>query len=107
MGHRRESIDGEVWREGKIDRRFGNAGALKSFIPSFIESRNMNPANIHVLPDPRRGWIVCREGDPRALAFHDTQATAIAEAKSLAIVEKIELIVHDRLGKIAKRLRAG
>ena len=66
----------------------------------------MNPANIHVLPHAERGWVLCREGNSEPLSHHAQQATAVAEASTLAISEQVELVVHDRLGKIAKRLRA-
>ncbi|MFO0981251.1 MAG: DUF2188 domain-containing protein [Planctomycetota bacterium] len=65
----------------------------------------MNKTNIHVLPDPARGWVLCREGDRHELSHHAHQSAALAAARSLAVADGVELGVHDREGRVARRLR--
>ncbi|MCK0197404.1 DUF2188 domain-containing protein [Ancylobacter crimeensis] len=54
---------------------------------------------IHVVPHPD-GWATRREGASRAGSVHDTQAEASQAARSTAIREGGEVIIHRPDGRI-------
>ena len=54
---------------------------------------------IHVVPH-RDGWAVRREGTERVGSVHDTQAEATSAARSTAVRERGEVIIHRPDGRI-------
>lgn len=54
---------------------------------------------IHVVPH-ESGWAVRREGASRAGSTHDTQARATEAARSTAIRERGEVVIHRPDGRI-------
>lgn len=58
--------------------------------------------NQHVVP---RGdqWAVVGEGNQRASSLHERQSDAEAAARSTAIGERSEVLVHGRNGQIRER----
>ena len=63
----------------------------------------MGKTNIHVTPHERDGWQVVREGAERASSVHQTQAEAIARARTIAQHEGVEMLIHGRDGRIRDR----
>jgi hypothetical protein len=61
---------------------------------------------IHVLPGEHDDWVV-REEKGRGLGHYPSQAAAEAVAHKLARKRQVELLVHDRAGKVEKRMRPG
>ena len=62
----------------------------------------MNRRNQHVVP--RQGqWAVKGAGSNRATSVHETQAEAIAAARSVARNQGTELLIHRRNGQIRDR----
>lgn len=55
--------------------------------------------DVHVVPNDGR-WAVKPEGQPHPLSVHDRQSDAIAAAKPIAIVNRSELVIHGRDGRI-------
>ena len=49
------------------------------------------------------GWAVKGEGNTKATSLHRTQTEATKVAKSIAINQKSELLVHDEKGHISRR----
>ena len=58
--------------------------------------------NVHVVPH-EEGWAVQREGAERASSLHERQEEAIEAARRTAQREEVELLVHDRAGKVRSR----
>ena len=58
---------------------------------------------IHVAPHPDGGWQVKREGAGRASSRHTTQRDALSKARGTAKREGLELIIHNKDGKIMDR----
>jgi hypothetical protein len=56
--------------------------------------------NIHVTHRADGTWAVIGEGDSRASSLHDTQEAAIVTARSIAINNRSELVIHDRHNRI-------
>jgi len=54
---------------------------------------------IHVVPH-EAGWTALREGASRVGSIHATQAEAAAAARSTAIHEHGEVVIHSRNGRI-------
>jgi hypothetical protein len=54
----------------------------------------------HVIPNPKGGWSVKSQGVSRASRTFETQADAIAWAKSKTKKEGLDLFVHGRDGTI-------
>ncbi|MBI3115474.1 MAG: DUF2188 domain-containing protein [Candidatus Kerfeldbacteria bacterium] len=59
--------------------------------------------NIHVAPNPHGGWEVRREGASRPVSTHRTQAAADRRARALARRDRVELVIHDRHGRIRNK----
>lgn len=59
--------------------------------------------NQHVTPHHDGGWQVKGAGNERATVRTDTQAKAIAAAKSIAQNQKSELLIHGENGQIRER----
>ena len=59
--------------------------------------------NQHVTPHPAGGWQVKGAGNERATVRTDTQAEAIATAKSIAQNQQSELFIHGANGQIRER----
>lgn len=58
--------------------------------------------NQHVVPRGNR-WAVVGEGNGRASSIHDRQSDAAEAARSTAIREGSEVLVHGRNGQIRER----
>jgi hypothetical protein len=55
--------------------------------------------DIHVVKHDS-GWATKREGSERAGGVYDTQREAIDHARTQAIREQVEVVIHGRDGKI-------
>ena len=62
----------------------------------------MSKKNQHVVPHSG-GWAVKGAGNTRATSVHSTQSQAIGEAKSIAINNGSEMLIHGRNGQIRER----
>ncbi|QET02017.1 DUF2188 domain-containing protein [Cupriavidus pauculus] len=60
-------------------------------------------ANVHVVPTERNGWAVEVEGTDGATSHYPSQEEAIAAGTEKAKLDKVELFIHDRNGKIRER----
>jgi len=56
--------------------------------------------DIHVVPYPDGGWATRREGADRVSSRHPTQGAAIDSARERAISQRVEVVIHDRKGRI-------
>ena len=63
----------------------------------------MNGANIHVVPNDTRDWVVKEEGTDRELGHYLTQADAEAVGLALARKRGSEVVIHGRDGKAQRR----
>jgi hypothetical protein len=63
----------------------------------------MNGANIHVIPNDSRDWVVKEEGTDRELGHYPTQADAEAVGLALARKRKSEVVIHSQDGKAHRR----
>ncbi len=66
-------------------------------------SSSSKKKDVHVVPNPDGGWQVIREGASRASSNHETKANASAAGKVTAEREKVDLIEHNKDGKIARQ----
>lgn len=55
--------------------------------------------DVHIVPHPE-GWAVKRAGAKRASSVHETKAPATEAGRKTAKAEKVELVIHDKEGKI-------
>jgi hypothetical protein len=53
------------------------------------------------------GWEVGRQGSPRAISTHRTQAMAVRKAKPLARRERTEFVLKGRNGRVRDRSSYG
>lgn len=60
----------------------------------------MPKRDVHVVPRKGEGWAVIREKAERASSRHPTQAKAEKAGREIAKRELVELVTHDRQGKI-------
>lgn len=56
--------------------------------------------DVHVTPRPE-GWAVKVEGNSRASSIEDTKAKALEVARERAKVDKVEVVIHNKDGKIS------
>lgn len=63
--------------------------------------------NQHVTPHPNGGWQVKGEGNSRATVRTSTQQKAIDIARSIAINNNSELVVHGMNGRIREKSSYG
>ena len=63
----------------------------------------MNGANIHVIPNDTRDWVVKEEGTDRELGHYPTQADAEAVGLALARKRRSDVLVHGQDGKARRR----
>lgn len=61
--------------------------------------RTQNMANQHVVPNNGQ-WQVKRQGSEKATKNFETQKQAIDYARSIAIKQQSELVIHGRDGRI-------
>jgi hypothetical protein len=61
----------------------------------------MKNKNVHVVP--AKGWGVKREGNKRNTFIALTKSQAIEFGRKIAKIEKSELIIHNRDGKISDK----
>ncbi len=64
------------------------------------ETHMTNSKRIHVTKADGSGWQTKREGVPQPQSHHTTQTAAIDHAKLVAQIEKGEVVIHRRDGKI-------
>ena len=57
--------------------------------------------SIHVLPNPKGGWDIKKDGAALRSDHKDTKKEAVDRARELAKKQKAELVVHNKDGKIA------
>lgn len=62
----------------------------------------MSKKNQHVVPRPD-GWAVKGAGNQRATSVHSTQREAIEAARSTAINQGSEMLIHGQNGQIRER----
>lgn len=58
--------------------------------------------NQHVVPHDQ-GWAVKGAGNQRATSTHSTQAEATAQARSNAMKQGSEMLIHGKNGQIRER----
>ena len=56
--------------------------------------------DVHVVPHRDGGWATKTEGAGRAGSKHQTQAAAIERARSQAIRQRTEVVIHRKDGRI-------
>lgn len=59
--------------------------------------------NQHVTPHPSGGWQVKGSGNSKATKRASTQAEAVKIARSIAINQKSELLIHGENGRIREK----
>lgn len=59
--------------------------------------------NQHVTPHPSGGWQVKGSGNSKATKRTSTQAEAVKVARSIAINQKSELLIHGENGRIREK----
>ena len=62
----------------------------------------MSGKNQHVVPHVK-GWAVKSAGSSRATSVHSTQKSAISAARSTAIKNSSEMLIHGTNGRIRDR----
>lgn len=56
--------------------------------------------NVHIVPH-EEGWAVKRVGAKRASSVHETKVPAIEAGRKTAKAEKVELVIHNKDGKVS------
>jgi hypothetical protein len=81
-----------------------------TFLSAFALSKkkmkmNMNIIykNIHIVPNPTGGWLVKEEHSLVSIASTKTKKEANSIAKALAKERQVELVIHNKDGKIADK----
>lgn len=59
------------------------------------------PKSHHVVPNPDGGWDVKRGGAERASSHHNLKSDAISSARTISQVQRTELRIHNKDGRIA------
>ena len=59
--------------------------------------------NQHVTPHPNGGWQVIGGGNHRATVRTVTQSEAISIARSIAINQRVEVVIHGKNGRIREK----
>jgi len=62
----------------------------------------MTNKNVHIVPH-EEGWAVKREGGERASSVHSTKTEATEAGRKTAKAEKVELVIHNKDGKISDK----
>lgn len=62
----------------------------------------MSKQNQHVVPHAK-GWAVKGAGNRNASSVHETQSAAIKSARTTAINQSSEMLIHGRNGQIRER----
>jgi hypothetical protein len=60
----------------------------------------MAKKDVHVVPRPA-GWAVKVEGNSKASSVHETKAKAMDIGRDRAKQDKVELVIHNKDGKIS------
>jgi hypothetical protein len=58
---------------------------------------------IHVVPNPKGGWDIKRDGADRVSAHTPRKPEAEARGREIAIKEELELVIHNEDGSIAEK----
>jgi len=79
-----------------------------TFLSAFALSKmkmkmNIIYKNIHIVPNPSGGWLVKEEHSLSPIASTKTKKEANSIAKALAKERQVELVIHNRDGKIADK----
>ena len=61
----------------------------------------MSRPEIHVTPRPDGRWQGKKPHAPRASYVYDTKAAALERARTTARRERLELVIHNRNGRIS------
>lgn len=56
--------------------------------------------DVHVVQHPDGGWATRRSGNSRVSDRHPTQQAAIDTGRGRARRDQVELVIHDRQGRI-------
>ena len=57
----------------------------------------------HVVPNPKGGWDIERDGAERASAHCPTKAEAVDLARDISRNQKTELVIHNKDGRISQK----
>ena len=57
----------------------------------------------HVVPDPKGGWNVKKDGATRASIHASTKAEAVSRGREISKNQKSELVIHNKDGKISAK----
>ncbi len=57
----------------------------------------------HVVPNKDGGWDIKKGGQAKPISHHRTKDPAIDNARRISRIEKSELYIHGRDGKIQKK----
>jgi hypothetical protein len=60
--------------------------------------------DLHVQHYGRTGWAVEAEGDLSPVAIFDSKRVAVQAGEQLARAERVDLVIHDARGAVAKRI---
>jgi hypothetical protein len=63
----------------------------------------MKNKNIHIVPNPEGGWLVKEENSNTSIVSTKTKKEADVIARLLARERKVELVIHNKNGKIADK----
>jgi hypothetical protein len=66
-------------------------------------SKSVVPAPVHVVPNPKGGWYVEREGAEHHSGHFSTKEEAVARGREIAQHAGAELLIHNLDGTIAQR----
>lgn len=58
----------------------------------------------HVFANPRGGWSVKKEGASRATVVVKNQEEAIARAKSISKIARLDMVVHKKDGSVLMKI---
>ena len=61
-----------------------------------------NKRNIHVVPSQQGGWAVKRVGQKTPVTHSQHKQDAVSKGREVARQEGVDLITHNRDGKIAR-----
>lgn len=63
----------------------------------------MKNKDIHVVPNKDGGWDVQEAGNPTPIDHKSTKKEAVAAGRELAKAAKVELVIHNKNGKISDK----
>lgn len=72
-------------------------------IPIIVVEEPMKKKDIHVVPNKEGGWDVQEAGNKTPLDHKPTKKEAVAAGRELAKVAQVELVIHNKDGKISDK----